>query len=913
MRTISNLLVFGFLMAWLCAFSVQPVDAQPTDPGINSSIKKVYVISQTHVDIGFDYPPEEMRLRNAQWIDAQIAYARSRPTFRYTIEHTWMFENWRNLASPAQIEEMIGLLRSGRFELGAAHSTLHSGKAGVEEVNRLLWNAQRLRDQFGVPIDTMLFNDVPGVAWSYPQVLAKSGVRFLVCGMNMFIGGGFTQPYASYPFYWQGPDGSKILVWATQHAYVEGWATWEPSKISYGIPFGTNNPNASINKSYLEAALKELTDKGYPYDAVLVMHSADARISNNEHNAAIKWNNTYQNPQIITATPREFFEYFEPKYKNQIPTHSGNWTTRWDTGQIMEPQTEKIVKNAQNQVPATEQAWAIASSLNRGSYPHALFDTAWDMMLTEDEHAGAGGGWANYFTQAQVDIANQQYWDYALACLNATTQTMESARAALLGATARPSQDTIAVFNSLSWARTDLVRLKASPSLFAADFRVLDSVTSAVVPHQKDSRTSEILFVAPQVPPMGYKRFLVSYTAPPASSTSLVVAANSVENSRYRLQVNANGTVSSILDKAASQEMVDTASSFKFNAAVKATNQQYFFGQTAAIPAAASTIISQGLAGPVAASLRIENANHPVAASEYVLFEGLDRLEIINTVDRTQMEYAPLAVNSIYMGFTFPFNVPGYTTSSIDTAAGWLAPKRDSIAGSYTNAHAIQNGINVSGPTYGVNFSTPDVYVHAFSGFQTSGGYSPPAKPTIVSSFIRYVDESDIKNSDLPGYVIVEPGSSPHWNLRYAIRSQQRALDPVADARFGSEVCTPFLAAFVPMAPAGPLAANQQSFFKIDAGNVLITSVKKADFGGDGIIVKMQEVAGQPALVQLDSPFFALNGAFLCSPLEANLSSLPVSGKRYISMPIKPREILSLRLILPGMTGVPSGGWAIYD
>ena len=331
----------------------------PTDPGIISSINKVFVVSQTHADIGFDYPPEDMRQKNKEWLDAQIAYARTHTGFRYTIEHTWMFENWRTRSTPAQISELVGLLRSGQFDLGAAHSTLHSGKAGVEQVNRLFWNAERARQVYQVPVNTVYFNDVPGVAWSYPQAMARSGLKYLVCGENMFIGGGFTQPYASFLFRWHGPDGSSVLTWSSQKSYIEGWH-------DYGIPFGSSG---AVNKTKLTEGLKALTDAGYPYDAVLLEHSTDAGISQAEYAAATAWNVTYQNPQIITATAREFFQYMEGKYTAQIPARSGNWTTRWDTGQMVEPRAEKIVKNAQDLVPAIEKAWAIGNALGRESYP----------------------------------------------------------------------------------------------------------------------------------------------------------------------------------------------------------------------------------------------------------------------------------------------------------------------------------------------------------------------------------------------------------------------------------------------------------------------------------------------------------------------------------------------------------------
>ncbi len=42
--------------------------------------------------------------------------------------------------------------------------------------------------------------------------MVKSGIKYLVCGLNLFIGGGLSQPYKSYIFYWEGPDGNRAVI-----------------------------------------------------------------------------------------------------------------------------------------------------------------------------------------------------------------------------------------------------------------------------------------------------------------------------------------------------------------------------------------------------------------------------------------------------------------------------------------------------------------------------------------------------------------------------------------------------------------------------------------------------------------------------------------------------------------------------
>jgi hypothetical protein len=137
---------------------------------------------------------------------------------------------------------------------------------------------------------------------------------------------------------------------------------------------------------------------------------------------------------------------------------------------MLEPQSEKIVKNAQDIIPTSEKMWSVASVLELGAYPKAEFDNAWDMMLTVDEHSGGGGGWPGYWTQEEVNENNEQHWAFAQSCQSSMTTTLDSASDTLLAAAALADSNGIVVFNSLSWTRSGLVRVELDPVQFAKTF-----------------------------------------------------------------------------------------------------------------------------------------------------------------------------------------------------------------------------------------------------------------------------------------------------------------------------------------------------------------------------------------------------------------------------------------------------------
>ncbi len=78
-------------------------------------------------------------------------------------------------------------------------------------MNRLVYLGESFRRRFRIPAEVAYQNDVPGFSWAYPRVFAGSGVKYLVTGLNLFIGGGNNLGVRNTPFYWVGPDGSRVL------------------------------------------------------------------------------------------------------------------------------------------------------------------------------------------------------------------------------------------------------------------------------------------------------------------------------------------------------------------------------------------------------------------------------------------------------------------------------------------------------------------------------------------------------------------------------------------------------------------------------------------------------------------------------------------------------------------------------
>src|SRR5687767_1760016 len=200
-----------------------------------SSIKTIYVIPSSHYDFGFVEPPNAIRERAARHIDEVIRIAEEDKDFRWTIESVWQVNEWlKRQKTPSsvlpkdkpKIARLMNLIRSGRVVLSTAWGSMHTDYMGAEELNRLVYDYVRLENSYGIKSEVAYMNDVPGHPMSVASMLAASGTRYMVTGANTFIGNATDLAPGKVPFYWEAPDGNKVLLWVSQGnrgAYVEAF------------------------------------------------------------------------------------------------------------------------------------------------------------------------------------------------------------------------------------------------------------------------------------------------------------------------------------------------------------------------------------------------------------------------------------------------------------------------------------------------------------------------------------------------------------------------------------------------------------------------------------------------------------------------------------------------------------------
>jgi hypothetical protein len=911
-----------------------------------SNIKTVYIVPTSHYDFGFVEPPDQVRERAARHIDEVIRVAESDPNFRWTIESVWQVNEWIKRQKPAtsvlpkdnaKIQRLMSLIKSGRIALSTAWGSMHTDFMGAEELNRLCFDYAALRRTYGVQSQLALLDDVPGHPTSIPSVLERSGTKYLVTGANLFLNNATTLAPGQVPFYWEGPDGSKVLTWISQGkrgGYVEGLTDFylDPYTLdpyTNKTPYEMFNPNAGpkTDLQKMEEGVTELLNRyntaGYKYDAVMVMYAHDFVEPTNVKNlqrAIELWKKNHPELELRIATPPDFFNYIESKYAGKIATHRGEWSGLWSEAKTQSPQISALARYVHEQTPAAESLWS-AISMTRGiPFPVGNLTSLYDWMLTYDEHSGAGNtGWIQLNDRGLLEEQNRQYVKY----LKAAEKEVEDLVARGLSLVAQPrmydpafrqqsaNDWNLFVYNGLSWTRSDLVKV-ASPGEHLRITSIKDTSTGQVVVFDVDDRGTAS-FVAKDIPSFGYKIFTVSTTGGEPRSTLTDISQGS--NSRYRVKLRPDGNIESIFDVKSGTELVNNKGEQPFNALLRVE------GSTASTLPKPLDPVVRIKQGKLITEISISRPRSVFADTTIRLFSDLERVEITNTLDGKRMPFPGGNNNwsdSYY--FAFPFALSKENLKIMRGGQKWFDTLPDDyLPGARNDSISTQHAVGFSNGVGSALLAHRQAFHFSYAGFVNSRmlpkdapkefpamytGKFPLPEATLYSRALRHTKQADTHDLGVVNMATVEPGLGSQYVFDYAIRGG-KAWDAVTAWRFGAEFNLPLHAVYVET----PALPQTGSFFTINSDNVQIVTVKTiSDTVVHGevsatpldpqqnkiFVIRLQEFAGRQTNVSLTLPVKIKSASKMNLTEDVELSK--ITSLSPLTLQLAPYETATIRV-----------------
>ena len=785
----------------------------------------IHVIPQTHLDIGYTHTQEDvLALQVQQLKDAMEIVDASRgqssdTLFRWHPEGMWAVDEFMRTATKEEQARFIQYCRDQEIHLDVLYAQAMTGMYTDEELFELMASAKRFEREHGVPIDSAMQTDVPGYSWGLCAALAANGVPYLSLGPNAGHRVGHTYHWGDRPFYWEAPNGrDKVLFWLAGRGYSlflrSGVAQYHGLEDNQLLKYMGDVFNY----------LRELEEKGYPYDMVMLRYSIGSDNGPPDPTLApaiADWNRRYVSPRFVIDSNSNFLKTFEARHGDELPVIRGDFTPYWEDGAASTAKATGTNREACERIAQAQILWAM---LRPELALHERFDAAWIKLAMYDEHTW--GAW-NSISHPDDSFAIQQdeyKQAYAFDGARLTRELLRDISAPAAGA------EAVDVYNTAAWTRGGLVRLTREQS--AAGDRVKDD-TGRAVPSQRLA-SGELAFVAADVPAFGARRYTL-HAGQAESGGAAKAEGRRLSNGLLRLEVDAqSGAIQSLRRAGVDADWVDTASAEGINSYLYIIGRNANEGR-ARVAGPAVVVVEDP--GPLVATLRIESdaPGCERLIRQVRLVDGMDHVEIVNTTHKLK-ERRP---EGLYFGF--PFNLPG-ATARVDVPWAVVEVERDQLPGANRNFYCVQRWVDLSNEERGVTWVTVDAPLVQFDpiqlapawGLQAWRTYIDPA-PFLWSWTMNNHWETNYK-ADQEGELI----------FRYALRPHTGGYNAVTAQRFGRDVCQPLLAVTV-----DPATEAREPLFSLSGSEGLVVTQVRPSRDGKATMVRLFNPADAPQKARL--------------------------------------------------------------
>ncbi|RFZ85226.1 glycoside hydrolase [Mucilaginibacter terrenus] len=667
----------------------------------------VYVLPHSHVDIGYTNVQSKVLKLHMDNIDAAIELAKKTQNYpeearyKWTTEAIWVVDNYLKMSSPEKQQRFWDAVKKGWISLDGAYGNINTSLTDSRQLMEMFAASQRLARAHGIDIHTMFQGDVPGASWGLAAQAEQTGIKYFLSGPNASDRIGRLAQWQDKPFYWLSPSGKqKMLFWQCP-----------PYSIGYGLkgdkipnffnvedpkPFYTGKPSENFLNPYLFDHLQQLESKNFPYDlSILTWAMSDnAPIDPELPDAVQLWNQHYVSPKLVITSVKQFFNDFEKKYAKEIPTYSGDYTEYWTDGVSSGASETAKNRHASEVLKQADAIWAIRNVPN---YSRIDFSETWKNMLLFNEHT-----WGAYNSTDDPDDAKvKSQWSYKQAFALRAEKKSDSLLASSLSPL-RPREGYIDVYNTNMWKRTDIVVVPASLSK-SGD--IVKDLSGRKIPSQRLS-SGELVFIATDVPPFGKSTFIINKGRNPQIKNSPTFK-NTITNGIYTIVLdNKTGDI---------KKLIRNNKNYA-NDSVSLNQYLYMPGDLLKnMESSGTATITYKENGPLVQSLMVRSDAPGTKGleREIKLISNVDRIEIINTIDKTAVR----SKESVH--FAFPFSIPGgQVRYNIPWAA--VTAESDQLPNSNRNWYTMQRWVDISNANYGLTWSSPDAPLFEIGKIKTA-------------------------------------------------------------------------------------------------------------------------------------------------------------------------------------------------
>lgn len=742
------------------------------------------------------------------------------PTYIFNFEaaqkYSWMKEYY-----PAEFETVKEYVKKGRWNVtGSTWEATDPNIPSSESFFRnILYGQEFYKREFGLKSNDIYLPDCFGFGYHLPTIAAHSGLKGfstqkLQWRKNPFFPNGEKMPFKIG--LWQGLDGARIMG-----ALDTG---------GYGTTYYYDD--VSANPRIIDRAKVTPNNVAYVYYGVGDQGGSPTIPSIYSVEKAVKEGGA--GPlEVISARAGQIYEDFYP-FENHpefevydgellMDVHGVGCYTSHAAMKLFNRRNEQLAD-------AAERASVAAELLGGIDYPDEDLRENWQRFLWHQFHDDiTGTSIPRSYTFSWNDelIAQTRFADAITTAVGAVGRILNT----------QVKGTPVIVYNPTANQRTDIVKatipfVKPPTGLTVTQ---LDGKKYPVQILSYENGQATIIFPA-KVEPVSFSVFDIQ-TGSATQSKNLKISNNTIENTIYKITIDKNGDIGSLIDKRTETELVKEGKAFRLSMLTDNVSNAYPAWEIykTAVDGPSSPItdnvkISIAETGPIRASLKVERTwQDTTQIVQFIsLTDGVtdDRIEIFN-------EYEWKAMN-VLLKAEFPTNISN-EKASYDLGIGY-----------------VQRGNNVE--------SAFEVLGHQWADLTSTDG----KKGISILNNCKYgwdkPDDNTIRMTlfhtpkaerGFPYQNYLDHG---HHVFSYAIVSHESSHTDANIAVKAENFNQPLLA-FSTSKHTGK-SGNSFSLLKTSSPQIVVKAFKKAEHG-DQYVIRLNEIFGKDyteAFVEFASP-----------------------------------------------------------
>ncbi len=870
-------------LAWNVAGHAQHQE-QSIDPQKKWTL---FLVPHIHLDIGYSDYQAKVASIQSRAIDEAMDLTAQHPDFRFSMDGEWDLAQFLKTRTPAEQQRAIVAIQKQQLFVPAQYANLLTGFPTAETLVRSLYGSANFSRAHGTPFNYANITDVPSYSWSYASVLASAGIHYLLSGNDsshapVLIQGRLNE---NSPFWWEGPDGQKVLFWYSRN--------YQQMQGLFGLP-----PVLSAGYDMLPLFLQQYEHPGYHANAAILYGTQveNTDLFPQQAELARLWNSVYAYPRLQYSGFYDALNNIAQQFGNEIPTVRGDGGPYWEDGIAADAYYAAMERQNESRGPSAEKLATLTSLVNTHlAADKKDLDRMWTNMVLMDEHTWDSDNSVSDPTSSEA-VKQLAVKDMYAVNAHALADFVARNSMASLADSISAGRGSLIVFNALNWVRSGLVSLDLNN-----DEEIVDKSTGRAVPYQvlrSGNNFHHVQFVAQAVPAVGYKVFQLRPAKNPTAPAT-ITQTTTLESPYYRVQLDTEtGAVRSIYDKQLQRELVNRQSPYRFGQYLYVTGgdraPNRMLKYSSVYPKVVELQIHPATEGRLIAVTRTPygwvarmestDTNTPKIAAEIRLFEQEKKIEFVEDVNKKEVD----TKEAVYFAFPFAMDRPQF---QYEIQTGVVNPARDMYPGAGHEWFSVQHWVSVQQNGISATVMPLD------ASMVTLGDINRGAWPTQFGERPGTIFSYVMNNYWDTNY---RAGQGGHFRFRYVITSAP-STQATELSRSGWEEMTPLEEDEVTSQDKAlnlprPLDGKQGSFLKVNDSELLLDTWKPAE-DGNGTILRFLDIGGATRKVTAQTPLLQLQQAWQTDAVERNRNPLSLMEENGFQFTIHPHEIVTVRIV----------------